>query len=67
MVWSTKAKSVEFMMPMEEGIQAAFECKKDKYSKLVTECREARWRTTIYLVEVGCRGFMGLSTIHFLK
>lgn len=56
-VWSTKAKSVNLIkltVPMEEGIEAAFECEKDKYSELATECREAGWRTTIYPVEVGC-------------
>lgn len=49
-VWSTKAKSVNLIkltVPMEEGIEAAFERKKDKYSELATECREAGWRTTI--------------------
>lgn len=28
---------------------------------------KAGWKTTIYPVEVRCRGFVGLSTIHLLK
>ena len=39
-VWSTKAKSVhlvELTVPMEEGIEAAFERKKAKYSDLAAE------------------------------
>ena len=56
-VWSTKAKSVlliELTIPAEEGIEAAYERKKAKYSDLAAECREAGWKTTIYPVEVGC-------------
>ena len=52
---------------MEEGIEAAFERKKAKYSELAAECRNAGWKTTIYPVEMGCRGFVGLSTIRLLK
>ena len=69
-VWSTKAKAVhliELTVPMEEGIEAAFKRKKAKYSELAAECRNAGWKTTIYPVEVGCRGFVGLSTIRLLK
>ena len=69
-VWSSKAKAVhliELTVPMEEGIEAAFERKKAKYSELAAECRDAGWNTTIYPVEVGCRGFVGLSTIRLLK
>ncbi len=56
-VWSTKAKSVlliELTIPAEGGMEAAYECKKAKYSELAAECREAGWNTTIYPVEVGC-------------
>ncbi|KAJ8344224.1 hypothetical protein SKAU_G00315530 [Synaphobranchus kaupii] len=61
-VWSTKAKTVlliELTVPWEKGIEAAFERKKTKYSELAAECREAGWKTTIYPVEIGCRGFVG--------
>ncbi|RXN06597.1 hypothetical protein ROHU_032706 [Labeo rohita] len=69
-VWSTKARSVhliELTVPLEEGIEAAFERKKAKYSELAVECREAGWKTTSYPVEVGCRSFLGLSTIRLLR
>ncbi|RXN29065.1 hypothetical protein ROHU_018794 [Labeo rohita] len=69
-VWSTKARSVhliELTGPLEEGMEAAFERKKAKYSELAVECREAGWKTTSYPVEVGCRGFLGLSTIRLLR
>lgn len=41
MVWSTKANAVlfiELMIPAEEGIEAAKEHKKDKYSELTAVC-----------------------------
>ena len=69
-VWSTKAKTallIELTVPWEEGIEAAFERKKTKYSDLAAECREAGWKTTIYPVEVGCRGFVGQSTTRLLR
>lgn len=48
-------------------MEAAFERKRDKYTELVTECREAGWSTTIYPVEVGCRGFVGTSIQRLLR
>ena len=48
-------------------MEAAYEHKKAKYSELAAECREAGWKTTIYPVEVGCRGYVGLSTIRLLR
>lgn len=69
-MWSTKARSIhliEFTVPLEEGIESAFERKKARYSELAAECREAGWKTNIYPVEVGCRGFLGLSTIRLLR
>ena len=68
--WSTKVKAValiELTVPWEEGMEAAFERKKTKYTELAAECREAGWRTTIYPVEVGCRGFVGQSTTRLLR
>ncbi len=59
-VWATAAKKaliIELTVPWEEGIQAAHEFKRLKYSDLAAECREGGWTTTIHPVEVGCRGF----------
>ena len=56
-VWSNKARAVhlnELTVPSEEGIEAAYERKKAKYSELAAECREAGLKSTIYSVEVGC-------------
>ena len=69
-VWSTKARAVhliELTVPSEEGIEAAFERKKAKYSELAAECREAGWKATIYPVEVGCRGYVGQSATRLLR
>ncbi|XP_061748367.1 uncharacterized protein LOC133546664 [Nerophis ophidion] len=69
-LWSAVTKSamlVELTIPWEEGIQAAYERKAAKYADLAAECREAGWSTPIYPVEVGCRGFVGTSTIRLLR
>ncbi len=69
-VWATAAKKaliIELTVPWEEGIQAAHEFKRLKYSDLAVECREGGWTTTIHPVEVGCRGFVGKSAIQLLR
>ncbi|CAJ1057875.1 hypothetical protein ROHU_025510 [Xyrichtys novacula] len=69
MLWSAAAKSamlIELTIPWEEGIHAAYERKAAKYSDLAAECKEAGWSTTIYPVEVGCRGFVSTSTTKLL-
>ncbi len=48
-------------------MEAAYECMKANYLELAAECRKAGWKTTIYLVEVGCRGYVGLSTTRLLR
>lgn len=58
---------VELTIPAEEGIEAAHGRKKAKYSEPAAECQEASWKTSIYPVEVGCRGYVGLSTTRLLK
>ncbi|KAK0151125.1 hypothetical protein N1851_007698 [Merluccius polli] len=62
-LWSPSVKAVilaELTVPWEGGMEAAFE-RKEKYTGLAAECREAGWSTVICLVEVGCRGFIGTS------
>ena len=69
-VWSVQARVVhliELTVPSEEEIECAFERKKAKYTELAAECREAGWKATIHPVEIGCRGYVGLSTIRLLK
>ena len=56
-LWSPSVKAVilaELTVPWEGGMEAAFEGKKEKYTGLAAECREAGW--SICPVEVGCRG-----------
>lgn len=69
-VWSTEARVgilIELTVPMEEGIEAAFERKRGKYLELAAECLEVDWKISIYPVEVGFRGCMGLSTTRLLR
>lgn len=54
---STVAKRVliiELTVPWEEGIPAAHELKRLKYSEPAAECREAGWKASVHPVEVGC-------------
>ncbi|KAI8522085.1 hypothetical protein Bbelb_018390 [Branchiostoma belcheri] len=63
-LWSSVQKTVlviELTIPWEENIQAAYERKKLKYQELVQQCAENGWRSLLYPVEVGCRGFVGTS------
>ncbi|KAK7910434.1 hypothetical protein WMY93_015118 [Mugilogobius chulae] len=57
----------ELTVPWEDGIEAAFERKKDKYAELASQCHQAGWRAYTFPVEVGCRGYTGSSTQRFLK
>lgn len=57
----------ELTVPWEDGLESAFERKKEKYAELAAACIEAGWRAFIYPVEVGCRGFIGTSTQRLLK
>ncbi|KAJ8402646.1 hypothetical protein AAFF_G00367290 [Aldrovandia affinis] len=69
-VWSTTAKTVLLIkrtVPWEEGVEAAYERKRQKYSNLAAECMEAGWRFVIYPVEVGCRGFVSTSMTRLLR
>ncbi len=69
-VWATAAKKaliIELTVPWEEGIPAAHEFKRLKYTDLAAECRDGGWTTTIHPVEVGCRGFVGKSAIQLLR
>ncbi|KAH3689647.1 hypothetical protein DPMN_194664 [Dreissena polymorpha] len=46
---------------MEERIEEAYELKKAKYQDLADVYRDRGWRTWIFTVEVGCRGFPSQS------
>lgn len=69
-LWSPTTKLayvVELTVPWEEGVEEAYERKKNKYSDLATEASQNSWKTSIFPVEVGCRGFVATSTTSLLR
>lgn len=48
----------ELTILAEEVIEAAHEREMGKYSELAAECWEEGWSTSIYPMEVGCRGYL---------
>lgn len=44
----------ELTVPWEEGIEAAYERKKEKYNKVAAACTEAGWKASTYPVVVAC-------------
>ena len=52
---------VELTVPWEERVEEAHQLKKDKYADLQAECAERGWKTWVFAVEVGCRGFPAQS------
>ena len=69
-MWSEQSKTillVELTVPWDWAIEAANERKRAKYADLAEECREAGWKAITCPVEVGCRGFVGSSTVHLLR
>ena len=52
---------VELTVPWEERAEEAFELKKQKYQNLAEVCQDNGWKTWIFPVEVGCRGFPAQS------
>eukprot|EP00064_Thunnus_orientalis_P000438 superscaffoldBa00000022_g439 len=70
MLWSTSTRTVimaELTVQREEGREAAFKRKKEKYTELEAVCSQAGWRVFTNPVEVGCRGYTGTSSQWFLK
>ena len=45
----------------------AYERKRLKYSDIAAEAEQRGWRAQVLPVEVGCRGFVAMSTIKLLK
>ncbi|KAI8482700.1 hypothetical protein Bbelb_395800 [Branchiostoma belcheri] len=69
-LWSEDLKSVlivELTVPWEENIQVAFERKKTRYEELVQQCRLNGWKTQLYPVEIGVRGFAGSSLLRLCR
>ncbi len=69
-MWSEPFKTIllaELTVPWEEKIEAANERKRSEYADLVDECREAGWKAIMCPIKVGCRGFVGASTVCLLR
>ena len=63
-IWSRSPKYmilIELTVPWEERVEEAYETKKGKYQELADTCRERGWKTWVFPVEVGCRGFPSQS------
>ena len=58
---------VELTVPHEDNMEAAHERKKARYEELVKECEESGWKAAHFPVEVGCRGYVGVSMRRWLK
>ena len=59
-IWSNTAKHlvmIELTIPWETRCEEAYERKKTKYSDLMDQCRQQGWRTWLFPVEIGARGF----------
>lgn len=55
-LWSPAAKLVYVMkltVPWEEGVEEAYERKKNKYTDLAAEASQNGWEISIFPVEVG--------------
>lgn len=69
-LWFIPVKTVimvELTIPCIEGLEAAFERKKEWYTELAAAFSQGRWRGLTFPVEVGCRGYIGVSTQRLLK
>ncbi len=69
-LWSPKTKLayvVKLTVPWEDGVEEAYERKNHKYSDLAAEASQNGWKTSIFPVEVGCRGFVATSTTSLLR
>ena len=57
----------ELTVPWEERMQSAHEKKMNKYQEIVEESKLRGWSTSLFAVEVGCRGFPSTSLQKFLR
>ncbi|KAL7378001.1 hypothetical protein ABVT39_007243 [Epinephelus coioides] len=64
-IWSSLTKTV--FIPWEDGMEAAFERKKDRYAELAAACSQAGSRKFTFPVEVGSRGYTGASAQRLFK
>ena len=58
---------IELTSPCEENFEVRHMEKEGKYQGLVAECKNAGWRTYLFAVEVGARGYAADSLLTCLK
>ena len=69
-MWSDTLRSVilaKLTVSWEANIEWAHERKATKYHDLKNQIEDDGWKCHVYPVEVGCRGFVGQSTVKFLN
>ncbi|KAL7837101.1 hypothetical protein SRHO_G00268120 [Serrasalmus rhombeus] len=52
---------LELTVPWEEHIEEANKRKHAKYLELLEKCKDRGWKTYYKPIEVGCKGFIGVS------
>lgn len=68
-LWSKTGKkliAIELTVPWETRCEEAFERKKSKYTELLDACKQQGWRTWLFPVEVGVRGFCSQSVCRMM-
>jgi hypothetical protein len=68
-LWSETGKKlvvIELTVPWETRCEEAFERKKAKYTELLEQCRHRGWRTWLFPIEVGARGFCAQSVCRLM-
>ena len=69
-IWPDKAKSflycVNGLVPSEEIFDWAHQRKLEKYKNLREQCVRNGWIRNVFVIKVGCRGFIANSTSVFL-
>ncbi|XP_045190884.1 uncharacterized protein LOC123547684 [Mercenaria mercenaria] len=68
-MWSRSPKLVvlvKLTVPWEERADEAYELREGKYQDLADTCRDRGWKTWVFPVEVGCRGFLSQSVWRML-
>ena len=59
---------IELTVPMDGRCEISTELKRTKYELNLAEAAKMKgWRTTIYTVEIGCRGLASSSIINLLN
>ena len=68
-LWSKTEKKlivIELTVPCETRCEEAYERKKDKYTELLDFCKQKGWRTWLFPVEEGVRGFCSPSVCRLM-